>query len=278
MHGPLALALFTSVLAQPSARPAIAVFEVELDGSGLSGVSTHLVTESLVAALSGAGERVVDRTKVERLVEKEKKESRRCEAACRLDVARTLAVPRFVVARIGAMRGRCQTKLELVDSASGRVEAVASGQGACTVDGVSQALRDGLPSLRPSGGAPSADTPEGVVRAFMELTLDNWRADRANDAPRVKATERSRIAMLSPAKLRESGRSTESMEINDYAFESYQVLEVKGETITVRGFNNTNGWSRTMWFTTQVEGGRRVIVPSRVAEYVDPWSRLDATK
>ena len=100
-----------------------------------------------------------------------------------------------------------------------------------------------------------------VVTKYMDLAVKEW-VSKQNTAT-------ARFALISREYLSSQGVDPDLFELNEFGFEEFRVVGVKGNYIMVKGFNRSVGWARLLTFRILVENESYVIEPSRVSRKKD---------
>lgn len=147
--------------APASARPVVAIFDIENRQTPLDAAEVDALTDWLVARIAADGAfEVVPRQQVKaRLLEQKLESYRPCYAeSCQIELGRELAAGKSLSTTVLRLGGACEVTATLFDLSRATAERAATAGAPCTVEGVKGAIE--AVSRELSGLSP----PSGVAR------------------------------------------------------------------------------------------------------------------
>jgi len=146
-----------------SARPIVAVFEIELSGVVLGRGPRQGLDDYLYNKIAGLGRfKLVPRSQLRSRLRAQKRESYNAcyDQSCQIEIGKELAAQKSFSSKIIRLGGKCLVTMALFDLRSATTEQAADASGGC---GVSELIRSIERAALKFGGAPPGATP--VVRA-----------------------------------------------------------------------------------------------------------------
>lgn len=195
----LAAALFFAPLGVQAARPVVAVFALQSDGTALKAKDLERLSDYIGATLTASGRyQVVPKAELKAALNAKKKASyKQCYAeSCQIEIGKELAAEKTLAGTVSRFGKRCIVTLHIVDLAKATQEAAGTGKGACTEDDVLTSLDAALAQL--AGGALGPRTTAPAVQKSPKVQggdygdLDAEIAQAAKAAGEVAAAKMAR--------------------------------------------------------------------------------------